>query len=122
MSNSNQPATSGVYIELFHGRRSVDEELDSWGFEGPVLGPFRYVHVTYACIVHVQMEDEAFDLEFEDDCLVHDGKFYGDFSIIAADLASCRDLTRRHERTSDTLHKLRAANTRNRGATSTAKG
>jgi hypothetical protein len=46
MSNPNQPATSGVYIELFHGRNNVDEHLEGWGLEGPVLGPFRYVHVT----------------------------------------------------------------------------
>ncbi|HEV7766505.1 MAG TPA: hypothetical protein VGQ76_16000 [Thermoanaerobaculia bacterium] len=116
-----------MYLELFHGRRSADEELDDWGFEGPVLGPFRYVHVTYASIVHVQMNDTKnmidcdFDLEFDDDCLAYDGKFYGDYSVIGADLASCRELLLRHERPSDTLRKLRLADTRNRGAESTRK-
>jgi hypothetical protein len=32
-----------VYLELYHGRHSPDENLDDWGFEGPVLGPFPYV-------------------------------------------------------------------------------
>jgi len=26
-----------VYLELFHGRKSVDEELNDWGSQGPIL-------------------------------------------------------------------------------------
>jgi hypothetical protein len=43
--------TDGVYLHLFHGRSSPDEELDDWGSDGPVIGPLNYVHITYACDV-----------------------------------------------------------------------
>lgn len=39
--------TKGVYLELFHGRRSLDQDMDDWGLEGPILGPFDWVHTTY---------------------------------------------------------------------------
>jgi hypothetical protein len=46
---------SSVYLELFHGRHSPDEELDDWGFEGPVFGPLPFVQVTYNS--HVRLGD-----------------------------------------------------------------
>jgi len=71
-----------VYIQLFHGRNTVDEELNDWGFEGPKLGPFPYVHTTYGSDVkwtdtngvdqHASLIDDMFPWE---------GKFYGDWSI-----------------------------------------
>ena len=36
-----------VYVELFHGHHFPGEELDDWGFQGPILGPFPYFHITY---------------------------------------------------------------------------
>src|SRR5690349_3416947 len=39
-----QSSTIGVLLELFHGRKSPDEELNDWGSSGPVLGPFRWIH------------------------------------------------------------------------------
>ena len=74
-----------VYIRLFHGRNSVDEILEDWGFDGPTLGPFPYVHTTYAWDIkwadtnglqHVTLVDEMFPWE---------GKFYGDWSITSDD-------------------------------------
>jgi hypothetical protein len=28
-----------VYLQLFHGRKTPDEQMSGWGTEGPVLGP-----------------------------------------------------------------------------------
>lgn len=67
-------------IRLFHGRSSPDEALSDWGFDGPTLGPFTHVSMTYGCI-NVSTDDEVFDLTIVDGLVVYDGKFYGDVSI-----------------------------------------
>lgn len=101
---------AGVYLKLFHGRNAVDEELDDWGFDGPEIGPLEYVHVTYMCDIKFAMSysvaakffpDEAEEhaewcavneipldrykiyhyLGIHEALVVHDGKFYGDWSV-----------------------------------------
>lgn len=73
-----------VYIRLFHGRKTPDEQLDDWGSDGPVLGPFDFVHTTYAH--HVKLGapggcDEMQDLQGVEDLLYYDGVWYGDWSV-----------------------------------------
>ena len=77
----------GIYRE--HGRTDPGDQLDDWGFDGPVLGPFEAVHFTYT--THVRCfpkgsdgDAEAIELCYHDDLLVHDGKYYGDFEIAAS--------------------------------------
>jgi hypothetical protein len=93
-----QPASStikeekpgkAVYLMLLHGRDNPDQQMDDWGFTGPVLGPFEAVHFTYA--THVRCfpkgsdgDAEALELTYHDDMLMHDGKYYGDFEITAS--------------------------------------
>ena len=36
-----------LYIDLFHGRKDPNENPEDWGLEGPVLGPFDAVQITY---------------------------------------------------------------------------
>jgi len=33
-----------IYIHLFHGYNLLDEELNDWGFLGPVLGPYEGIN------------------------------------------------------------------------------
>lgn len=102
-----------LYIRLWHGRMAVDEQLDDWGFDGPVIGPFLYAHITYMDGVKVAMEREAFIKAFPElDASVHStghtpgdtrqwvehhfmtrgdlfefqGRLYGDISVIPASL------------------------------------
>jgi hypothetical protein len=71
-----------VYIELIHGRRSKYENLDDWGPDGPVLGPFTWVHTTYACHVRCGIEGtDALDMMVHSDLLFWDGMYYGDWSV-----------------------------------------
>lgn len=35
-----------VFVHLLHGRDDPDEEMQDWGYTGPILGPFEYIHVT----------------------------------------------------------------------------
>ncbi len=73
-----------VYIHLLHGRDNPEQEMEGWGFTGPVLGPFEAVHFTYGthirCLPVVATGDEL-QLYYHDDLLMNDGKFYGDFEI-----------------------------------------
>jgi hypothetical protein len=75
-----------VYIRLLHGRNDPDEHMNGWGFDGPVIGPFVAVHFTYKehirCFPDDQQED-ALELGFDDDLLVYQGKYYGDFEIVS---------------------------------------
>lgn len=98
-----------IYIELFHGRKSAGEDMEDWGEPGPVIGPFRYAHTTYASVIHIRIGDEDFALEFIDDCVVYDGMLYGDFSIIGSTLANCDELRGRREDIEVTREKLRVA-------------
>ena len=79
-----------VYLELFHGRKSVDEDLEDWGEQGPILEPFQYVHTTYGADIKLQTMDgidgnlhvvghEVPDLVF------YGGMFYGDWSVFCPD-------------------------------------
>jgi hypothetical protein len=94
-----------VYLHLFHGRNTVDEELDDWGFDGGVLGPFKYLHMTYCSDLKFSMEESAYRAIFPDDTkatayegfieghfetteglIIHQAKYYGDFSICTRDV------------------------------------
>lgn len=108
-----------LYIHLFHGRKTPDEELDDWGSDGPVIGPLRYVHGTYMSTLRVgckrdvlarffpeeearvakhitdypdtsayRDDDEILDVffPFHEDLLVHDGVYYGDWSVGGSEL------------------------------------
>lgn len=93
----------GVYLHVFHGRDSIDQEMDDWGFDGPVIGPLNYVHTTYGsevkfgCSREVAEKfftaEEVYSFEHETDgriilvegLLPLGGKFYGDWSVFGHD-------------------------------------
>lgn len=92
-----------VYLYLFHGRDSLGQDMDNWGSEGATIGPLSYVHTTYGSEVKIRgaraVLEKFFpkaDIHFRDDhgehaiqlagdCLPHDGKLYGDWSVCGAD-------------------------------------
>jgi hypothetical protein len=76
-----------VALELFHGRRSPDEHLETWGRQGPVF-LVDYVHVTYGGDLKLGLPKPAGDgdLHFVDDLVFYDGIFYGDWSVFPAAL------------------------------------
>ena len=76
-----------LYIRLFHGRENIDEPLDDWGEDGPVFGPYRYIHTTYAH--HVKMghnSNDVDDLQLAGDMIYYDGMYYGDWSIFPEEI------------------------------------
>ena len=73
-----------VAIELFHGRKSPDEQLEAWGTQGPVF-LVDYVHVTYLSDIKLGIPEPAGDgdLRFVGDLVFYDGIYYGDWSVFS---------------------------------------
>ena len=92
-----------LYLYLFHGRATPDQDMSDWGAAGPTIGPRSYVHTTYGSEVKIRGSKAVLEkffpqaeIHFHDglgehaiqlagDCLPHDGKFYGDWSVCTAD-------------------------------------
>lgn len=70
-----------LYIRLFHGRDYPEEELDDWGHDGPVLGPFDDMSVTYLSSIRFFEGIHEYWVHVENDLFFYDGKYYGDWSI-----------------------------------------
>ena len=72
-----------VYIRLFHGRSDPKESLDDWGSDGPVFGPYDFVHTTYGSHVMLGCGNDNCDelYAFDGDMLYYDGVYYGDWSV-----------------------------------------
>lgn len=70
------------YDGFFHGRRSLDDEMHDWGFNGPVFGPLAYAHTTYMCPpVLTLFSGDHVELEAAEGCIKVGPYFYGDFTV-----------------------------------------
>lgn len=65
-----------MYVRFYHGRKTVEEQLDGWGTEGPVIGPVS-VSWTYGKL-RLDMEY----LVMREDLIYFQGVYYGDFEIL----------------------------------------
>lgn len=100
-----------VYLNLFHGRESVDEELETWGLDGPSLGPFDGIHTTYFDHIRPVIDgDSDGDFRFADGMLVWRGKFYGDWYVTSKPEKELEPLE-------ETIAELRRSQTLGQGAT-----
>lgn len=66
------------YLRLWHGRRSLDTDLEGWGEDGPTFGPFPFFHMTYCS--EIKFGDDLC-LEVVDGLVFYDGLYYGDWSF-----------------------------------------
>jgi hypothetical protein len=100
-----------VYLYLFHGRASIDQDMTDWGAEGPKIGPLSYVHTTYGSDVKIRGSREVLErffpkaavhfhngfgehsIQLEGDCLPHEGKLYGDWTVCTAEYLQPRTTT-----------------------------
>ena len=78
-----------MYLHLFHGRTDPEEDMDTWGTDGPVL-KIEGFHLTYGNVMHVGVPDHIgydewldMDLDHETGLVYYNGVYYGDFSIFA---------------------------------------
>jgi len=75
-----------MYVRLYHGRTDPAQEMDDWGFDGPIFGPLScYVH-TYCCTFRIHGDGDTSEvwLEKHDDMIEWDGCFYGDMEVFIA--------------------------------------
>lgn len=48
-----------MQLHMYHGRLSVDQDMDDWGTEGPYLKGVEYIVVTYMSTFRVGFIDQA---------------------------------------------------------------
>jgi hypothetical protein len=73
-----------IALELFHGRKSPDEQLEDWGDQGPIF-LLHWVHLTYFGNLVVGLPDGADeDMTIVGELLYYDEMFYGDWSVCSA--------------------------------------
>jgi len=76
-----------MYLRLFHGRKPKNRKLEDWGSDGPVFGPLRWAHTTYACEIKIAYEgdqDTRCELRIDDDMVKFENVWYGDWSCFYA--------------------------------------
>jgi hypothetical protein len=77
-----------LYIRLFHGRTDPQQAMNEWGTDGPVFGPYSYVHTTYSSLVRLGRDNEKCDELYviERDLLFYDRVYYGDWSVFTDEI------------------------------------
>ena len=71
-----------LYIRLFHGRTDPNQDMDDWGTDGPVFGPYKFVHTTYAYRIALGRADNCDELfVHKEDLVFYDGVYYGDWTV-----------------------------------------
>jgi len=87
-----------MYLEFYHGRKDPKEDVDGWGFQGPVFGPYDTIHTTYA--LHIRCSLGRIDygmFPIVEGCVEFNGAYYGDW-VVHATLAQLPPNTRRNNR------------------------
>lgn len=71
-----------IYVYLYHGRKDPEEQMEDWGFDGPTIGPFETLQVTYAGHFKLHTEDDwVCDVQFHGELVQYGDNFYGDMII-----------------------------------------
>lgn len=85
-----------LYLKLFHGRKDPNEQLDDWGSDGPIFGPYNFIHTVY--VSHLFMEKhhcESHELWLHHgDMICYDGVYYGDWSVFTEEIFKNEDSSR----------------------------
>jgi hypothetical protein len=97
---------ANLYLRLYHGRKDPQENLEDWGSDGPVFGPYESIQITYGAHIKMHAPDHFDDLDWQDDLVFYDGIYYGDVEIVAAAPASEITLYK-HEKTTPKVKEIR---------------
>lgn len=111
----SKPKKPGLYLGLFHGRNLPTEVMSDWGFHGPLIGPLKWCHTTYARDIKLEFESvedasgyfgaasSQLDLEMDGDLLKFGGKYFGDWTVYYVSPQDC-------ERPTDSFRKTTRVN------------
>lgn len=70
-----------MYVSFYHGRNTVDQILDNWGEDGPIVGPLE-VQWTYGTVKFYYDDEMHHVVTVPDgDMIPIDGKYYADFNV-----------------------------------------
>ena len=89
------PEKPGLYLALFHGRDGPEEQMDAWGFHGPLIGPLQCFQTTYATRLRILFESEddelrhftdsefprAREIDVVSDLVSYGAAYYGDWMV-----------------------------------------
>jgi hypothetical protein len=99
-----------LYLDLYHGRKDPNEDMDGWGFDGPLIGPLEHVHITYMDTFRIffkafkvaracGFEDiEDIWMENKGDLIKFQGNYYGDWSISDMTAAKAAEMRKENNR------------------------
>jgi hypothetical protein len=113
----SEPDEPGLYLGLFHGRKDPVDQMDGWGFNGPLIGPLSFVHTTYTNIIKLGFHNPAdadkflpgqsmHTLAINGDMVHYQDCYYGDWTVFYAtgcDLRAPEDTFRQSPRPLHTL-------------------
>lgn len=75
-----------IAIRLFHGRKTVEEEMEDWGFDGPII-IVKSFYVTYFSTFRVELisgdNTEPIEIASTEGCFYYKGNYYGDWQIMS---------------------------------------
>lgn len=84
----NDPRPAGMYFTLHHGRDDPQQEMNDMGYDGPIIGPIKWCHVTYCSTFNFGFVGSveagtgpSTVVSIIDDLVVFDGKYYGDWEF-----------------------------------------
>ena len=84
-----------LYLKLFHGRKDPDEQLDDWGSDGPIFGPYNFIHTVYNSRIYMgKHRCDSHVLEMHDDMVGYGGIYYGDWSVFTEEIFKNEDPSR----------------------------
>ena len=76
-----------LYLKLFHGRKDPNEQMDDWGTDGSIFGPYHFIHTVYGSHLYQgKHRCESVQLWLHDDMVGYNGVYYGDWSVFTEDL------------------------------------
>jgi hypothetical protein len=113
-----EPTEPGLYLGLFHGRKDSSDQMDGWGFSGPLIGPLSFVHTTYTNVIKLGFHNPADADEFlpgqsmhtltiNGDMVHYKDCYYGDWTVFyttGCDLRAPEDTFRHSQRPVRTLY------------------
>lgn len=83
-----------LYFNLFHGRKDPDEDLETWGFNGPTF-EVTGLQGTYTSSIKLNLVGGHSEmLWYKDDLVYYDGCYYGDWSLTTTPLTKPQQFNR----------------------------
>lgn len=81
--DEQQKTQPTLFLRLFHGRKEPNQDMDDWGFDGPIFGPYIGIHGVYRNNINLSKRNGDIDMLYvANDLVYYDGSYYGDWCIL----------------------------------------